>query len=89
MTTIESPLKIKLLLHCHVSPFLPTGNGSEADRESIQFLLSVGAIRHTDGHDGKDGCYETTDLGDAWVGALRATVLPKAVFVDEMGRVLE
>jgi hypothetical protein len=89
MNTIGTPYRATILIHCYTGrdrPFDPQG---PAFKHEIETLLSLGVIRRTDHTKIADDCYETTALGDAWVKAMCGTLLPKAAYLDEMGRVIE
>lgn len=85
---IYSPLRVRLLLHCAVSPNQPVENfGMEAIGEDLADLVQLGAIEEH-GSDRK-GLYRATPLGMAWATAICNVKIPRMVFLDEAGRELE
>lgn len=85
MTTIHSPHNIEILLWCHTRTEQHERVESMGVREALMELLAMGAIERT----GQEFVYTTTRLGSAWVAALCNVPPPKAVYVDEAGRILD
>ena len=83
--TLDSPLRIKILLHYHVSPE-PWPGPCRPDVEILEFL-AAGVIEHSG--DSDPGSFKTTPLGQAWVAALCNVPLPRTVFVDELDRIIK
>lgn len=88
-TIIETPYRIKLLLHFHCSPELYHPD-SPIFQIEVDSLLEEGAIEpRTEVSVGLHSGYRTTPLGAAWVKALCNVQSPKMVFVDQLGNILE
>lgn len=88
MTTIETPYRIKLLIHFAGSPERSPYWGTKAYNDEVDSLLKDGAIKAYN-EPGYNGDYCATPLGQAWVQALCNVQIPKMVFVDQLGNVLE
>jgi hypothetical protein len=86
MRAIYSPNNINVLLHYHCSPEPHERIEAPAVQEAVELLLSEGAIRPDEAQG--PNCYRTTPLGMAWVEALCRVTTPRAVFVDQQGRIL-
>jgi len=85
MKTLGTPLKIEVLLHYHATPGPHRHYDAPAVQKAIQELLDHKALQGTS----YSNQYDTTPLGAAWVKALCNVPMPRQVFVDEQGRVLE
>jgi hypothetical protein len=85
MKTIGCPAHIEFLLwvHCNPEPF--PREDAPVYRDLIPQLIRLGVIEREVSP--KD-CWRTTPLGRAWVQALCNVPMPKAAYLDEMGRVL-
>lgn len=81
MTTIQTPLRVEILMHCRCRRVDPIPHiGAPVVKEEVASLMSIGAIQLVDGY------YATTPLGDAWVTAILNAPLPRMCFVDQHGK---
>lgn len=89
MTTIHSPLRVEILMHCHVSgemvPLLRTPQG---DKE-LEDLIRMKAIESDSVGGINGGLYRTTPLGNAWVKAILNTPIPRVAYLDQHGKEIE
>ena len=81
-TTLKCPANVALLLRIHVmgeteNPNAPTTSAG------LKLLQDCGAIKPF-GY-----TFTTTELGQAWVKALCQVPVPRPVYVDESGKVIE
>lgn len=87
MKTLQTPVNIEVLLHCHVCPRPHPRADSPAVAEALHLLHRCGAIVPVLDFGGGSH-FETTSLGRAWVAALCQVPQPKQVFVDAQGQML-
>lgn len=87
MKNLGSPNNIEVLLHYYVSPEPHPRRHAPAVDCATNDLLRAGAIVPRADHRGT--CFQTTELGCAWVAALCQVPPPTAVWVDEQGRTLK
>lgn len=73
-----TPVEVEVLLHCFYRPE-PPPSATPAYRAAVGKLLGMSVIVS------REGAYECTPLGDAWVKAICKTPAPKQVFVDASG----
>lgn len=85
-TPTLTPLNLKVLLHCYVSPEPNPQHDNAVVQESLQHFVNLGAIAPVKE---LSNIYGTTPLGAAWVKAILATPLPVQAFIDSHGRVIE
>jgi len=88
MTTLQNRTTIDVLAHCDRQ--FPTPHPDFHDpaaKRALLNLMEVGAIisREDIGLD----CYKTTELGTAWMKALQRVPIPKLVYVDANGDILD
>lgn len=90
--TIHSPFKVEVLMHCHCHaephPRILDDewmNGENMVRKTIEEFLQIGVI-YPDPE--SPNVYRTTRKGRAWVEAICNTPVPREMFVDEIGRVI-
>lgn len=88
---IYCPANIEFLLHCHTTPGPFSCHDVPMFSELASKWVEEGVIERDEASEvtAFDRVYRTTTLGKAWVKALCNTPKPKAVFVDEAGRVLQ
>lgn len=85
-TIIETPYRIKLLLHYHCTPEPYPQRDAPIFQSEMDSLVKEGALEHIE--ESWSG-YRTTPLGAAWVRALCNVPPPQMVFVDQLGNILE
>lgn len=82
MTTIQTPLRVEILIRCHAG--FPTRDSNEITSEAIEDLVKDGALEQT-----STGAYRTTPLGEAWVTAILNTPIPRVAHLDQHGKETE
>lgn len=85
--TIYSPNNIEVLLHYFLDPAAHPRIEAPAVRDATNMLLREGCIERWP--EGAIARYRTTPLGAAWVKALCNAELPRAVYIDAQGNILE
>lgn len=83
-STIFSPARIRILLHCHTIPDPLPNWDAPVVQETLSEFKDAGVIEQT-----THNCYVTTPLGKAWVNAICRVEIPRPAFIDEQGRVLD
>lgn len=80
------PLDVEFLLHCHVTrePYQPW---SEPVVECAGRMLMLGLIQ-SEPYENRIDSFSTTPLGSALVEAVLLTKIPRVVYVNEQGTVL-
>lgn len=84
---LDSPADIEFLLWCHTSPSQHPCLDSGHHSALVIDLVECGAIEQDKTQPGF--VYRTTPKGAAWIRALEKVPIPRQVFVDEAGRMLE
>lgn len=82
---ISSPNNIEILIHCYTTPTAHPRIDAPAVIEAIGEFLESGCIVPAAGKDQ----YRTTPKGDAWVKLLCNVEMPREVYVDAYGNILE
>jgi len=89
--TAQCPAHIEFLLHCHTRFDSFERLDAPVYQELIPVWLEAGIIEPHEPFGASIATaktYKTTALGKAWVQALCNVPVPKAVFIDEQGRIL-
>lgn len=83
----QCPLDVCFLMHCHTTPapFQPWG---DAVRECANRMIAYGLIE-AESAAYPHPVYRTTPLGDALVEAVLLTRIPRVVYVNEQGVILD
>ena len=81
MTTIQTPLRLNILLGCYLNSESIQSIGTSAGDDELANLVLLGAVEMTGVAN-----YRTTPLGDAWVKTILNTPIPRMCFVDQHGK---
>lgn len=83
--TLYSPLALQILLHFYGCRGHFEGIEHGPQQEAVRRFIDAGAMELASDapHD-----YRVTPLGSAWVRRLLSVPCPRAVFVDEHGRII-
>jgi len=86
-----TPNDIEILIHCHVSPSQHPRQGSAAVKNSIEGLLCAGLIQRDEQESEKheQAIYCSTKRGRAHIKQITQLPLPRAVWVDSAGEVID
>lgn len=80
-----TPLKLKVILHCHTDPLPHPRLDAPAVREAIEEFLAAGLIERANG---PNEIYRTTERGNAWITMLLVTPYPKRAWIDAQNHVI-
>jgi hypothetical protein len=83
---IGTPNNIEVLLHHHTTPEVHPRASAIAVIEATVLLVEAGCIEPVEVCDGR---FRTTPKGKAWVRALCNVEVPREVYVDAQGTIIE
>lgn len=87
--TLKTPKEIEVLLHYHCYPTPHPQAEAISTINAVNKLLECGALGRSTVPPGNPILYNTTDLGYAWVEALKRVPIPRVAYVDERGDMIE
>lgn len=85
MTTIQTPLRVAILIAFHLNKSLPDGSDSVAGREAFKCFFDNGVLEDVGGIHGT----RLTPLGEAWVKTILNTPIPRIAYLDQHGKEIE
>lgn len=85
--TLSSPLEIEVLLHCYYCPKKHPRMHCDPVHDAHEKLKRLGAIDWMGDED--DRYLGATQLGRAWVKALKRVPIPRLAYLDQAGNILQ
>ena len=73
-----TPIKLDILLHCHISPTAHPQYDSPAFRVELQNLMEEDIVRSTS----KENIFALTQKGEAWLRLILETPMPILQWID-------
>lgn len=87
--TLNSPKEIEVLIHYHCCPEPHPQADAPAVKRAVEKLLACKALEPVAVPPDNPQYYRTTELGSAWVEALKRVPVPKIAYIDGSGNILE